>query len=75
MAKSAFTEGLLPTLSNHHGAIQGLWGQWMALIIPCLHYMGTYLNQTVPMPDFEASTDLHFSLRNGTVTVRHLFML
>ena len=26
MTKSAFTEGLLPTLSNHHGAIQGLWG-------------------------------------------------
>ena len=24
MVKSAFTEGLLPTLSNHHGAIQGL---------------------------------------------------
>ena len=43
--------------------------------IPCLHYMGTYLNQTVPMPDFEASTDLHFSLRNGTFTVRRLFML
>ena len=26
MAKSAFTEGYLPTLSNYHGAIQGLWG-------------------------------------------------
>ena len=27
MTKSGFTEGLLPTLSNHHGTIQGLWGQ------------------------------------------------
>ena len=32
MAKSAYTEGLLPTLSKHHGAIQGLLGQWVTLI-------------------------------------------
>ena len=32
MAKSAFTDGFLLTLSNHQGALQGLWSQWMALI-------------------------------------------
>ena len=32
MTKSAFIDGFLPTLSNHQGALQGLWSQWMALI-------------------------------------------
>ena len=32
MAKRAFTEGLLPTLWNHYGAIQGLWVRWVAPI-------------------------------------------
>ena len=31
MAKSAFTDDLLLTLSNHQDALQGLWGQSMAL--------------------------------------------
>ena len=27
MAKSAFTDGFFPTLSNRQGALQGLWSQ------------------------------------------------
>ena len=32
MTKSAFTAGILSTLSNHQGPLQGLWSQWTALI-------------------------------------------
>ena len=32
MARSAFTGGLFPTLLNHIGPLQGVWGHWGALI-------------------------------------------
>ena len=32
MARSAFTGGLFPTLQNHVGPLQGVWGHWEALI-------------------------------------------
>ena len=32
MARSAFTGGLFPTLLNHVGPLQGVWGYWGALI-------------------------------------------
>ena len=32
MARSAFTGGLFPTLLNHVGPLQGVWGHWGALI-------------------------------------------
>ena len=28
MARSAFTRGLFPTLLNHVGPLQGVWGHW-----------------------------------------------
>ena len=41
MTKSAFTEGLLPTLLNHHGAIQGLWGPGLYSYNYCIDYFKT----------------------------------
>ena len=36
MTKCAFTAGFLSILSNHEGALQGLWSQkWMCVVLRC----------------------------------------